>query len=380
MPVAWYGKGPRARDALAVVGCLLFSAGQLSALQGTQNWWFAGFQMAMAVVSSGLMWWRRRWPVQVTLVGVAASALAGLDAPQAIGLMTTAVRRRDRVLLGLAGLAYVTYAVRTAVVDDTGVTGAIFGVFLFGSIVAGGAYIGARRDLVASLRERADRAEAERELRIDQARLAERTRIAQEMHDVLAHKVSLVALHAGALEVNPDAGAEQVQRTAALVRVTAREALEDLRRVLGVLRSDDGAGDAALAPQPGLSELSVLIASSRAAGVPVELEVDVSGEPLDLAGRTAYRVVQEALTNVHKHARGAATCVRVAGGPGRGLSVEVTNRPPVSPDSLLPGSGLGLVGLAERVTLAGGVLDCGPRPDGGWHVTARMPWPAEDAS
>jgi len=86
------------------------------------------------------------------------------------------------------------------------------------------------------------------------------------------------------------------------------------------------------------------------------------------------------LTNVHKHARGAATCVRVVGGPGRGLSVEVTNRPPVSPDSLLPGSGLGLVGLAERVTLAGGVLDCGPRPDSGWHVTARMPWPAEDAS
>jgi len=380
VPVAWSGKGPRARDALAVVGCLLFSTGQLSALQGRQNWWFVGFQMAMAVVSSGLMWWRRRWPVRVTLVGVAASALAGLDAPQAVGLMTTAVRRRDRVLLALAGLAYVTYAVRTAVVDGTGLTGAIFGVFLFGSIIAGGAYIGARRDLVASLRERADRAEAERELRVNQARLGERTRIAQEMHDVLAHKVSLVALHAGALEVNPDAGADQVQRTAALVRVTARVALEDLRRVLGVLRGDDGAEEAALTPQPGLSELPVLIASSRAAGVPVELEVDVAGEPPDLASRTAYRVVQEALTNVHKHARGAATFVRVVGGPGRGLSVEVTNRPPVSPDSLLPGSGLGLVGLAERVTLAGGVLDCGPRPDGGWHVTARMPWPAEDAS
>jgi signal transduction histidine kinase len=287
--------------------------------------------------------------------------------------MTLAVRRRDRVLVMLTALAYVTYAVRSAVVDGTGITGAVSGVFLFGAIVAGGAYIGARRDLVDSLRERAETAEAEHELRVDQARLSERTRIAQEMHDVVAHKVSLVALHAGALEVNPGVGPEQVERTAALVRGTAREALEDLRRVLGVLRRSSGS-DAVLAPQPGLDVLEALVASSRAAGVPVELRVSVVGSPPDLPGRTAYRVVQEALTNVHKHARGAATCVRVAGGPGRGLEVEVTNRPPVSPDSLLPGAGLGLVGLAERVSLAGGSLAFGPLPDGGWRVAARMPW------
>jgi signal transduction histidine kinase len=199
------------------------------------------------------------------------------------------------------------------------------------------------------------------------------------MHDVLAHKVSLVALHAGALEVNPGVGPEQVERTAALVRGTAREALEDLRRVLGVLRSEAG-DDAVLAPQPGLDQLERLVASSRAAGVPVELDVTVAGAPPDLVGRTAYRVVQEALTNVHKHARGAATCVRVVGGPGAGLEVEVTNRPPVSPDSLLPGAGLGLVGLTERVSLTGGELECGPRPDGGWRVTARMPWPEGDVA
>jgi signal transduction histidine kinase len=258
----------------------------------------------------------------------------------------------------------------------------VSGIFLFGSVVAGGAYIGARRDLVASLRERAERAEAERELRVGQARLGERTRIAQEMHDVLAHKVSLVALHAGALEVNPGVGPEQVERTAALMRGTAAEALEDLRQVLGVLRSDAGSAssDGTLAPQPSLDRLEPLVASSRAAGVPVELEMSVAGSPPDLVGRTAYRVVQEALTNVHKHARGAATCVRVVGGPGTGLEVEVTNRPPVSSASLIPGAGLGLVGLAERVSLTGGSLSFGPLPDGGWRVFARMPWPAGDAS
>jgi signal transduction histidine kinase len=365
---------------VAVVGCLFFSGGELVGGDGRSNRWLFGLQIALAVLSSVALWWRRRVPVLVTLVGVAASGLAGLDAQQAVGLMTTAVRRRDRVLVALTALAYVVYSVRTIVVDGTGIAGPVFGIFLFGSLVAGGAYVGARRDLVATLRDRAERAEAERELRVDQARLGERTRIAQEMHDVLAHKVSLVALHAGALEVNPSVGPDQVERTAALVRGTAREALEDLRRVLGVLRSEAGSGDAVLAPQPGLDGLASLVAESRAAGVPVELEVAVTGSPPDLAGRTAYRLVQEALTNVHKHARGAATCVRVVGGAGRGLEVEVTNRPPVSAVSLLPGSGLGLVGLAERVSLAGGSLSFGPLPDGGWRVAARMPWPSTEGA
>ena len=357
-PRWWVGlrrRGPRVRDVVAVVGCLLFSAGQLSTLQGEHRWSLVILDIALAVVSSVALWWRRRAPVRVTLLGVIAYALGGYAAQQSVALMTMAVHRRDRVLLAVAGVAYVVYVSRGALVDGHLLAPAAFGVFLFGALVAGGAYIGARRDLLTSLRERAERAEAERELRADQARLGERTRIAQEMHDVLAHKVSLVALHAGALEVNPDAGPEQVQRTAALVRGTAHEALEDLRRVLGVLRSGaDGAGEAALAPQPGLDGLAALVESSRAAGLPVELELSVSGSAPAVAGRTAYRVVQEALTNVHKHARGAASLVRVAGAAGRGLDVEVTNRPPVSAESLLPGSGLGLVGLAEGVRLAGG--------------------------
>ncbi len=146
----------------------------------------------------------------------------------------------------------------------TGVVGALFWALW-------GAYVGARRDLVASLRERAVRAEEERERRAEQARLAERARIAREMHDVLAHKVSLIALQAGGLEVNPGVGAERVQQTAGQIRSTAREALEELRGVLGVLRADRPApalpDGSELAPQPGLAELTALVESSRAAGV-----------------------------------------------------------------------------------------------------------------
>ncbi len=267
---------------------------------------------------------------------------------------------------------------------------ALGGFFTVGLFLVFGAYVGARRDLLASLRDRAQRAEEERELRAEQAKLGERTRIAQEMHDVLAHKVSLIALHAGGLELNPDAGPEQVERSAVLIRSTARQALEDLRGVLGVLRAEDGAGDATLAPQPKLSDVRRLVEASRAAGVAVQLLgdgdavgfVDGEGENGSAAtvpeqlGRTAYRVVQEGLTNVHKHARGAAATVRLAGARGGVLQVSVSNLRPVASGSLLPGSGAGLVGLRERVELAGGTLTSGAQPDGGWLLSASLPWPA----
>jgi signal transduction histidine kinase len=243
-----------------------------------------------------------------------------------------------------------------------------------------GAYVGARRDLVASLRDRAVRAEAERELRAEQARLAERSRIAREMHDVLAHKVSLIALQAGALEVNPGLSAEQVEKSAGLIRSTAREALEELREVLGVLRADPPAtatGSAQLAPQPGLSDIPALVESSRSAGVQVTLSLPADQRLEQLAissstGRTAYRVVQESLTNVHKHARGAATKVVVSGSDTE-LRVQVSNLRPVAAGTLLPGSGAGLIGLRERVALHGGLLTAGPTDDGGWRVDARLP-------
>jgi signal transduction histidine kinase len=238
-------------------------------------------------------------------------------------------------------------------------------------------YIRARRLLLWTLRERALRAEADQRLHEDQARMAERTRIAREMHDVLAHRISLLALHAGGLEVRPDLPPAQVRETAGLLRSTARQALEELRGVIGVLRDESGQDLIAPGPQPTLSDIDRLVEENRAAGRTVDLEMRVQ-HPGDLPGglgRDAYRIVQEALTNIGKHASGTAAQVRVTGGPGEGLHVNVRNQQPaqVAARPALPGSGSGLLGLQERVALAGGTLVHGP--DGGeFVVDAELPW------
>ena len=179
--------------------------------------------------------------------------------------------------------------------------------------------------------------------------------------------------------MRPDAGPEVVERSATLIRQTARSALEDLRSVLGVLRTEDTTEGANLAPQPHLRDVPRLVEASRTAGVAVTL-VDrlpdgAAARVPELTGRTVYRVIQEALTNVHKHARDAATTVTLEGAPGDGLTLDVVNVRPVAADSLLPGAGVGLVGLRERVGLTGGVLEAGATPDGGWRVRAWFPWP-----
>jgi signal transduction histidine kinase len=370
---------PRARDIVFVATALTATAAWVALGAWTYALVLAPpLALLVLLAASVSLWWRRRYPVAVTLTGHLAFASTGLPVIAAIGTLTLAIRRRDRVLAVVSGLGFVVAVLSQG--EAYGLVGELaitWGLGL-GLVIALGAFIGARRDLVTSLRGRAEQAEAEREIRVEQARLGERARIAGEMHDVLAHKVSLIVLHAGALEVNPAVGSETVERTAALVRGTAREALEDLRRVLGVLRTDGGTQD--LAPQPGLDQVPALVAASRAAGVRVDLEQQVSGSPPEVVGRTAHRVVQEALTNVHKHARSAVTLVRVAGRPGAGLEVSVRNLLPISAEALLPGNGMGLVGLTERVVLVGGELVAGRTLDGGWQVLARLPWPARPAS
>jgi signal transduction histidine kinase len=327
----------------------------------------------LGAVGAVALLWRRRAPVLVGVLGL-PSALVGELGVFPLSLLALAIRRRDRVLWFVAAAGWLL-SLFADTVDQNVASGAISNLLTLGLAMAVGAFVGARRDLVASLRARAEQAEAALALRADQARLAERTRIAQEMHDVLAHRISLIGLHAGGLEVRPDAGPEVVERSATLIRQTARSALEDLRGVLGVLRTDTSADGADLAPQPQLRDLPRLVASSSAAGVGVTLADELPDAPVpEVTGRTVYRVVQEALTNVHKHAR-AATTVRLAGAPGEGLVVEVVNVRPVAAEMLLPGAGVGLVGLRERVELAGGTLDAGPTPAGGWQVRAWFPWP-----
>ena len=166
-------------------------------------------------------------------------------------------------------------------------------------------FVRARRQLVASLRERAERAEAEQQLRVEQAQAQERARIAREMHDVLAHRISLLSMHAGALEFRPDADPEEIARAAGVVRASAHQALQDLREVIGVLREEPGDGDPER-PQPTLEALPALLEESREAGMHVSHECkveDLAAVPAGV-GRNAYRIVQEGLTNARKHARG----------------------------------------------------------------------------
>jgi signal transduction histidine kinase len=236
----------------------------------------------------------------------------------------------------------------------------------------------ARRQLVVSLRDRARRAEAEQHLRVDQARQTERTRIAREMHDVLAHRISLVSVHAGALEFRADIPAEDVARSAAVIRENAHQALQDLREILGVLRAPDGTQDGQDSPErptPTLADVPRLVQESQQAGMRVDLTMLVEPAEVPAAtGRTAYRVVQEGLTNAHKHASGARVGVTLSGGPGEGLDVAVHNVRPVGDvPSPIPGAGRGLAGLAERVEVAGGRLEHGP--DGaGWRLRVWLPW------
>ncbi|WP_380160321.1 sensor histidine kinase [Kineococcus sp. R86509] len=342
--------------------------------------------MAVVVVATCLaLWWRRSHPVLLCIVTFAVAFLFAFDGALFLALLTLAVRRRDRLLVlaaVVAGVAVTSSSLRTSADGWTlAITWSLIGVSL-GTFV--GAFVGARRDLVRSLRERAERAEHEQVLRAEQARLAERTRIAREMHDVLAHRISLVALHAGGLEVRPDVGPDQVESTAATIRETARSALEDLRRVLGVLRapgtSSAATSAAELAPQPTLVDVRRLVESTREAGVAAEFRTDVpvhADVPAEL-GRTVYRVVQEGLTNVHKHAPSAQTVVTISGEVGREMLVSVVNARPSGQATGLPGAGSGLVGLSERVGLADGTITSGPEPGGGFAVRARLPWAAAD--
>ena len=338
--------------------------------------------LVLGVAGCLLLWGRRRWPVAVAVVLAvvgAVSATAGIAV--LYSLFTVAVHRTWRTVVLVAALNVVTFVVYDQLRPDPAMPKLLtlaLGAVLTAAVVAWGMFVRARRQLVLSLRDRAVRAETEQRLRVDQARQLERTRIAREMHDVLAHRLSLLSMHAGALEYRPDATPEEVARAAGVIRASARGALEDLREVIGVLR-DTGDGALSDRPQPTLGDLPELVEQSRAAGLRVRMEYrvpDVAAVPA-LTGRTVYRVVQEALTNVRKHAGGTVARVRVTAEPGTGIEVEVTNPAPLGAGPLgpLPGSGTGLVGLVERVGLAGGAIEHGWTADGEFRLRATLPWP-----
>jgi signal transduction histidine kinase len=338
--------------------------------------------LAVGTVCLALLWWRRRHPVGIAAFIVAVNAVFAFGGGAGLAMVfTVAAHRRPREVAGIAALAFTAMAIYPAIYPGEhggyDVVGLVVGFLLLVLVIAWGLFVQSRRQLVLSLHDRAERLEAEQRLRVDQARRAERARIAREMHDVLAHRVSLLSVHAGALEFRPDAPPEEIARAAGVIRASAHEALRELRDVIGVLREDD-AGDAAIErPQPTLAQVPQLVEESRAAGMDVALAIEPDGdEPLpDALGRTVFRIVQEGLTNARKHAAGAPVEVEIGGGREHGVTVAVrSDVPRPASATALPGAGTGLVGLAERVALAGGTLSHGPRPGGGFELRATLPW------
>jgi signal transduction histidine kinase len=378
--------GPRTgRDqAVDAVACLLAAALGVLALALYAHPLPTAQVLLLDVVCGSLaclsLWWRRRWPFGVALACVLLGtfSISG-TAAGLLALFYLAVHRPVRAALLVAALSIpssVIYAAYSPTEDA--LSSVLRGTPLVLGVTAWGMYVRARMQLLQTLRERALRAEADQRLHEDRARMAERTRIAREMHDVLAHRISLVALHAGALEVRPDLPPDKVRESAELMRSTARQALEELRGVIGVLREESGQEPAAAAPQPTLADIPRLVEETRRAGAKLDFEMRVERPDAvpSALGRDAYRIVQEALTNTGKHARGTAARVRVSGAAHTGLHVSVRNRLPVHAYAgpALPGSGAGLLGLQERVTLAGGTLVHGPDGSGDFVVEAELRW------
>ncbi|MFD4668893.1 sensor histidine kinase [Lentzea sp. NPDC058450] len=338
--------------------------------------------LAVGVVALALLPLRRRHPLLVACLAGAACvvSVAALGAT-ALAVVSIAARRRLVVVAAavfLAGsvVSEFLYRPRFLLTEAGGfepVGSVVLSGAFFAAAVVVGRYVATRRALVLSLNERAVTAEREQALAAQVARDAERNRIAREMHDVLAHRISMVALHAGALTYRDDLDRGQTAEVAHTIGENARLALAELREVLGVLRTDGTAG--VEPPQPTLAQLPALLADAREAGSAVRLD---SGEVLGLEcsetlSRTAFRIVQEALTNARRHAPGEPVVVRLAGVAGGVLEVEVSNPLGDGPD-VVSSPGVGLLGLAERAALVGGTFAHGARPDGSFVVTARLPW------
>ncbi|MFI8966262.1 sensor histidine kinase [Streptomyces sp. NPDC053493] len=366
---------------------------------------------------------RRRWPITVVLVSIAVTPAEMGYLMGVVGLYSLAAsevpRRYTAALAGMSTVAvYLVTVVRMRQdvaqadagqqdFDPSGWYVPVVSLFMTLGLnappVLFGLYIGARRRLMESLRERAVSLEQELSLLADRAeqraqwaRQEERTRIAREMHDVVAHRVSLMVVHAAALQAVALKDPQKAVRNAALVGDMGRQALTELREMLGVLREEVPTASSALplaavgraaaaaaeaaaedeaSGGPCLDALEALVEQSRQAGAVVELvvmgEARVYGAEVE---QTAYRVVQEALTNVHKHAAGAKVVVRLAHREAE-VAMQVENGPSDAAvaDAHLPSGGNGLVGMRERVTGLGGVFVSGPTDAGGFRVSAVLP-------
>jgi signal transduction histidine kinase len=340
---------------------------------------------------------RHRFPVPITVGLVLLSAPSTLAAGFAmLAVVSLATRRRALEIIGISSLLVVAgfageHFVGTVLLrEDDGTTWwqlGIVALVMVGLMVLTGLYIGGRRQLTESLRQQVHSAQRERQAQIHAAKADERTRIAREMHDVLAHRLSLVALHSGALEYRSDLTPEETRQAAGVIRENSHLALGELREVLGMLRDPDTLFDDELArPQPTLGKLQEILDESRAVGTSVHLILEPEMQDRldslpEATGRHLYRIVQEVLTNARRHAPGQGVTLEIGGHAEERLFLRASNRmaevPPRFPGAgVMPGSGLGLTGLAERVRLAGGELQIDPGTKGEFVLEVWLPWGA----
>jgi signal transduction histidine kinase len=382
--VKWLrGLSPVARDRLFALALFAASLAEVLLVAGTD-------QPVVAVAAVALLTLplaeRRRAPLVV-----AAACLAGafvlvevggveeFSAPLlVVGVLAFLLGLSRSTRHALAGLLVVFVGVAAiATADDETVLGDYVFPMGFAAVAWGGARaLRHRTDLAAELHEAALREEERREIEAARATAEERRRVAREMHDVVAHTISIMVVQAGGarriLEHDPDRAADAARN----IERTGRGALGELRRLLGLMHG--GEEDATVVPQPTLDGLEALVERARAAGLPVQLHVDGERRPLPAGAElAAYRVVQESLTNALVHAAGAPTDVTLRWDP-EALSIVVADRGPMGATPPSESSGQGIVGMRERVRVYGGTLTAAPRMDGGFVVRARIPLQHDD--
>ena len=322
---------------------------------------------------------RRRWPLAVLVaVLVTATVSATWDvfdsASFGIGVLLVSaytVAAHSELREGAIGLGLILGwgAVQMLFFDVPPADFLFVGVIL-GCVWAAGRTVRSRRQLAAALADQNVLLAHEQEARAKQAVAEERTRIARELHDVVAHNVSVMVVQAGAERRALGEDRPQTREALETIEQTGRQALDEMRRLLGMLRKDDD--ELALAPQPSLEHLNLLVSQIREAGMPVEVEIEGDPQPLPAGvDLSAYRIVQEALTNALKHAGPARALVRVRYRRDE-LELEVVDDGP-GPGQANGTGGHGLVGMRERVAMFGGDLAAGARSEGGFAVHARLP-------
>jgi signal transduction histidine kinase len=349
--------------------------------------------VVLVVVGFGVIALRRRLPVTVLVItSAAAIAYVIRDYPDnggpvmaLIALYTVACLRRRGIwvaavviFLAVLGISAITHPDQLNLVDYVG------NVAIFGIAAVFGDSVRLRRAYTASLEARAADLERNQEIEAQRAVAEERLRIARELHDVVAHAMSVVAVQSGVGAHVIDSDPAEAKRILENVKVTSREALDEMRRLLGVLRQQEPSGDGSprvLAPVPGLDGVEALAQSLRESGVPVSVEF--SGSRADVppgVDLCAFRIIQEALTNVLKHAGPAAAEVVVRYEPGSVTVVVTDNGRGASATKAQAGGGHGLLGMRERVAVFDGTLSTGPRVGGGFRVTATLPFAPASAT